>query len=151
MVFRLQNIKKQTLSPLHSGGTNYSKDCKKPRKPSFFSYLQIAVQKDIFTQHGSCFPGVLTFSIYLHVFFLESICFESNKDHLYKLGCKMRVAFSSKISGPLRHKGISHLYCCDIGQTCIGKRCQDDIFPRIELIPSFVLSSDNTNCKNDIQ
>ena len=41
--------------------------------------------------------------------------------------------------------------CCDIGQTCIGKRCQDDIFPRIELNPSFVLSSDNTNCKNDIQ
>ena len=40
--------------------------------------------------------------------------------------------------------------CCDIGQTCIG-RCQDDIFPRIELNPSFVLSSDNTNCKNDIQ
>ena len=31
------------------------------------------------------------------------------------------------------------------------KRCQDDIFPRIELIPSFVLSSDNTNYKNDIQ
>ena len=30
-------------------------------------------------------------------------------------------------------------------------RCQDDIFPRIELIPSFVLSSDNTNCKNFIQ
>ena len=30
-------------------------------------------------------------------------------------------------------------------------RCQDDIFPRIELIPSSVLSSDNTNCKNDIQ
>ena len=30
-------------------------------------------------------------------------------------------------------------------------RCQDDIFPRIELIPSFVLSSDNANCKNDIQ
>ena len=29
-------------------------------------------------------------------------------------------------------------------------RCQDDIFPRIELIPSFVLSSDNTNCKNFI-
>ena len=33
--------------------------------------------------------------------------------------------------------------CCDIGQI--------DIFSRIELIPSFVLSSDNTNCKNDIQ
>ena len=33
--------------------------------------------------------------------------------------------------------------CCDIGQI--------DIFSRIELNPSFVLSSDNTNCKNDIQ
>ena len=41
--------------------------------------------------------------------------------------------------------------CCDIGQTCIGKRCQDDIFPRIELFPFSSLSSDNTNCKNDIQ
>ena len=41
-------------------------------------------------------------------------------------------------------------------QICVAisvkmSRCQDDIFPRIELIPSFVLSSDNTNCKNDIQ
>ena len=34
-------------------------------------------------------------------------------------------------------------FCCDIGQI--------DIFSRIELNPSFVLSSDNTNCKNDIQ
>ena len=30
-------------------------------------------------------------------------------------------------------------------------RCQADILSRIELIPSFILSSDNTNCKNDIQ
>ena len=29
--------------------------------------------------------------------------------------------------------------------------CQADILSRIELIPSFILSSDNTNCKNDIQ
>ena len=37
-------------------------------------------------------------------------------------------------------------------KTYIGKiRCQDDIFPRIELIPSFVLSSDNTNYNNVIQ
>ena len=44
-----------------------------------------------------------------------------------------------------------YILCCDIGQTCIGKnRCQDDIFPRIELIPSFVLSSDNTNYNNVI-
>ena len=42
--------------------------------------------------------------------------------------------------------------CCDIGQFHIGKnRCQDDIFPRIELFPLSSLSSDNTNCKNDIQ
>ena len=33
--------------------------------------------------------------------------------------------------------------CCDIGQI-------DRLF-KIELIPSFVLSSDDTNCKNDIQ
>ena len=37
-------------------------------------------------------------------------------------------------------------------KTCIGKiRCQDDILFRIELIPSFVLSSDNTNYNNVIQ
>ena len=33
--------------------------------------------------------------------------------------------------------------CCDIGQI--------DIFSRIELFPSNVLSSEKTNCKNDIQ
>ena len=33
--------------------------------------------------------------------------------------------------------------CCDMGQ--------DDTIGKIELNPSFVLSSDNTNCKNDIQ
>ena len=33
--------------------------------------------------------------------------------------------------------------CCDMGQ--------NDTIGRIELNPSFVLSSDNTNCKNDIQ
>ena len=30
-------------------------------------------------------------------------------------------------------------------------RCQDDIFSRIELFPSNVLSSEKTNYKNDIQ
>ena len=30
-------------------------------------------------------------------------------------------------------------------------RCQDDIFSRIELIPSIVLSSEKANYKNDIQ
>ena len=29
--------------------------------------------------------------------------------------------------------------------------CQDDIFSRIEFNPPFILSSDNTNYKNDIQ
>ena len=33
--------------------------------------------------------------------------------------------------------------CCDKGQ--------NDTIDKIELNPSFVLSSDNTNCKNDIQ
>ena len=39
----------------------------------------------------------------------------------------------------------------DVAISVKMSRCQDDIFPRIELIPSFVLSSDNTNYKNDIQ
>ena len=34
-------------------------------------------------------------------------------------------------------------YCCDMGQ--------NDTIGKIELKPSIVLSSDNTNCKNDIQ
>ena len=39
----------------------------------------------------------------------------------------------------LFHKGR----CCDMGQ--------NDTIGKIELIPLSVLSSDNTNCKNDIQ
>ena len=38
------------------------------------------------------------------------------------------------ISPQYRHL-LEATYCCDIGQTCIGKRCKDDIFPRIELFP----------------
>ena len=34
-------------------------------------------------------------------------------------------------------------FCCDMGQ--------NDTIGKIELKPSIVLSSDNTNCKNDIQ
>ena len=34
-------------------------------------------------------------------------------------------------------------YCCDMGQ--------NDTIGKIELNPSFVLSSVETNCKNDIQ
>ena len=37
----------------------------------------------------------------------------------------------------------SYDYCCDMGQ--------NDTIGKIELNPSFVLSSDETNCKNDIQ
>ena len=33
--------------------------------------------------------------------------------------------------------------CCDTGQ--------NDTISKIELNPSFILSSDETNCKNDIQ
>ena len=35
------------------------------------------------------------------------------------------------------------IMCCDMGQ--------NDTIGKIELKPSIVLSSDNTNCKNDIQ
>ena len=42
------------------------------------------------------------------------------------------------------HSGIrSEPICCDMGQ--------NDTIGKIELNPSIVLSSDNTNCKNDIQ
>ena len=40
------------------------------------------------------------------------------------------------------HYKESH-HCCDMDQ--------NDTISKIELNPSFVLSSDNTNCKNDIQ
>ena len=38
---------------------------------------------------------------------------------------------------------LAALNCCDIDQS--------DTIGKIELIPSFVLSSNDTNCKNDIQ
>ena len=38
---------------------------------------------------------------------------------------------------------LKYLNCCDMGQ--------NDTIGKIELNPSIVLSSDNTNCKNDIQ
>ena len=46
---------------------------------------------------------------------------------------------SDNCEANLKEKFIS---CCDIGQI--------DIFFRIELFPLSSLSSDNTNCKNDI-
>ena len=33
----------------------------------------------------------------------------------------------------------------------VGDMDQSDTIGKIELIPSIILSSDNTNCKNDIQ
>ena len=48
-----------------------------------------------------------------------------------------RITF--RVQTLLFHKGR----CCDMGQ--------NDTIGKIELIPLFVLSSDNTNCKNDIQ
>ena len=43
----------------------------------------------------------------------------------------------------LIRKTKSNGTCCDMGQ--------NDTIGKIELKPSIVLSSDNTNCKNDIQ
>ena len=45
-------------------------------------------------------------------------------------------------SGPSTRKVLS-CSCCDMGQ--------NDTIGKIELKPSIVLSSDNTDCKNDIQ
>ena len=42
-----------------------------------------------------------------------------------------------------RQQSIEHQCCCDMGQ--------NDTIGKIELNSSFVLSSDNTNYKNDIQ
>ena len=44
---------------------------------------------------------------------------------------------------PYFRKGDVAIRCCDMGQ--------NDTIGKIELNPSIVLSSDNTNCKNDIQ
>ena len=43
----------------------------------------------------------------------------------------------------LEHHGSVQDSCCDMGQ--------NDTIGKIELNPSFVLSSENTNYKNDIQ
>ena len=43
---------------------------------------------------------------------------------------------------PVSHTRLAGT-CCDMGQ--------NDTIGKIELNPSIVLSSDNTNCKNDIQ
>ena len=76
-----------------------------------------------FTQHGSS----------RSVFSMHS-SFHRNHTTVMRLG-KMDRHVSNQHSYELRYRS----------------RCQDDIFPRIELIPSFILSSDNTNCKNNIQ
>ena len=43
----------------------------------------------------------------------------------------------------VHHNLVGETVCCDMGQ--------NDTIGRIELKPSIVLSSDNTDCKNDIQ
>ena len=54
-----------------------------------------------------------------------------------------RTCNSTKLERVVKvHKYWTSL-CCDMGQ--------NDTIGKIELNPSFVLSSDETNCKNDIQ
>ena len=57
----------------------------------------------------------------------------------------LRAKIRRRISKSFRdHRNFSTAaYCCDMGQ--------NDIIGKIELIPLSVLSTDNTNCKNDIQ
>ena len=62
---------------------------------------------------------------------------QSRPSHLLpstrEFGCQSKVKLSqNRLSS-----------CCDMGQ--------NDTIGKIELNPSIVLSSDNTNCKNDIQ
>ena len=61
--------------------------------------------------------------------------------HPRDLGCRSDIHVQTfiRVQTLLFQKGR----CCDMGQ--------NDTISKIELNPSFVLSSDNTNCKNDIQ
>ena len=65
--------------------------------------------------------------------------FSIRKNFKWKENGKQTVKGSQK-SSPQK---IINADCCDMGQ--------NDTIGKIELNPSFVLSSDNTNYKNDIQ
>ena len=54
-----------------------------------------------------------------------------------------RSCGQGNIFTPVCHSFCSQGGCCDMGQ--------NDTIGKIELKPSIVLSSDNTNCKNNIQ
>ena len=56
---------------------------------------------------------------------------------------RMFLTEESYLEGILRNTSNPDYACCDIGQ--------NDTIGKIELNPSIILSSDNTNCKNDIQ
>ena len=79
-------------------------------------------------------------------FFLEYTCFKS----LVQMIGQSNSNYKSYIHSMTRvgtYILICRFYdrymCCDMGQ--------NDTIGKIELNSSFVLSSDNTNCKNDIQ
>ena len=64
-----------------------------------------------------------------------SVTLDKNK------GLDVHVPVSS--ANVIDFNSLQGLICCDMGQ--------NDTIGKIELNPSFVLSSDETNCKNDIQ
>ena len=55
----------------------------------------------------------------------------------------MDYIFERYRSGTVNSNTVNSKFCCDMDQS--------DTIGKIELIPSIVLSSDNTDCKNDIQ
>ena len=90
---------------------------------------------------GHCHPELtavipLCMSSLLHV-----LCFSflDQQSHLSRM--KMFHFFISESAS--KFVCVSTRFCCDMGQ--------NDTVGKIELKPSIVLSSDNTNCKNDIQ
>ena len=62
---------------------------------------------------------------------------------LSNLGGIITTVTCHKISNIIPFCNSNQSRCCDMGQ--------NDTIGKIELNPSIVLSSDNTNCKNDIQ
>ena len=60
-----------------------------------------------------------------------------------KLSCRCGSRIWSRGGPQLLRPKVADIACYDMGQ--------NDTIDKIELKPSIILSSDNTNCKNDIQ
>ena len=82
-------------------------------------------------------PAVTSTNAHLYVKSKYCSIMTSRTENLRQISCK-KIEKTEIIS----KNGLED-DCCDMGQ--------NDTIGKIELNPSIVLSSDNTNCKNDIQ